>query len=158
MKALIIYYSRTGTTRKVAESLARELDAEMEEIVDLKNRKGPIGYIIGGRDAMKKQLTMIKPIDKKPSKYDLIIIGSPVWAWTMTPAIRSYLHQNRPFLKGKRIAAFCTMGGSGDEQLFDAIGEMLDSKIIATLSLLTKEVVKDEYHTKLEKFLQRLKT
>jgi flavodoxin len=157
MKTLIAYYSRTGTTKKVAEQLAEILEAEIEEIVDLKNRAGPIGYVAGGKDAMQKKLTTIRPIDKKPSKYDLIVIGSPVWAWTVTPAIRSYVHQNKPFLKGKKLAFFTTMGGSGDKQFFDELEKLLEEKPITTLTLLTKEVVKNEHHEKVKRFAEHLK-
>jgi flavodoxin len=157
MKTLLVYYSRTGTTRKVAEQIAAAVDAEIEEIVDMTSRKGPLGYLAAGRDASLKKITSIRAIEKKPSKYDMIIIGSPVWAWTLTPAIRSFVHQNKPFLKGKRFAFFCTMGGSGDRQLFEQLEQLLEEKPLATLSLLTKEVVKDEHHEKIKEFVKKIK-
>jgi flavodoxin len=157
MKALIIYYSRTGTTKKVAEQLAQELKAELEEIIDLKNRKGPIGYVGAGKDAMQKNNTPIGPATKDPSKYDLIIIGSPIWSWTLTPAVRSYVTKNKPLLKGKRFAFFTTMGGSGDQNLFTALEELLEAKPLATLTLFTKEVTKGEHNIKVKNFARKLK-
>jgi flavodoxin len=38
MKSLLIYYSRTGKTKFVAETIAAELGSDIEEVVDLKNR------------------------------------------------------------------------------------------------------------------------
>ncbi|MFH2027554.1 MAG: hypothetical protein ABIJ08_00305 [Nanoarchaeota archaeon] len=89
MKTLITYYSRTGTTRKVANEIAVQLGCDTDEIIDKTKRSGPLGYITSGRDAMKKSLTEIET-KKDPSQYDLVIIGTPIWAWTMAPAIRTY--------------------------------------------------------------------
>jgi len=157
MNALVVYYSRTGVTKKVAEHLAELLNADVEEIVDLKDRKGPIGYVIAGKDASTKSLTNIRMLEKKPSRYDMIIIGSPVWAWALTPAIRSFVHQNKPFLKGKRFAFFCTMGGNGDTQLFQQLEGLLEEKPEATLTLLTREVAKNEHQEKIRAFVEKIK-
>lgn len=59
MKTLVVFYSRTGNTKKMAKILAKELHADIDEIVDLKNRKGILGYIFSGRDAMKQLKTKI---------------------------------------------------------------------------------------------------
>src|SRR3989338_8550287 len=104
MKALIVYYSRTGTTKKVAEELADRLKADKEEIIDKKNRKGPIGYMIAGKDAMRKKLTKINELKKNPENYDLLVIGTPIWAFTMVPAIRTFLIKIKNY--NKKIALF----------------------------------------------------
>ena len=51
---LCIYYSRTGNTRAVMEKIAELLDAELLEITDGKARKGVVGFVAAGLDAMKK--------------------------------------------------------------------------------------------------------
>jgi len=95
MKSLVVYYSRTCTTKKVAQEITKALKSDIEEVIDIKNRKGHLGYLISGRDASMKRLTLIKPMQKDASKYDLVIIGTPVWAWDVTPAIRTYLVQTK---------------------------------------------------------------
>ena len=150
MKTLVVYYSRTGTTRKVAEEIAKLLKADIDEVVDLKNREGPINYVIAGKDASMKKLTEIKT-KKDASKYDLVIIGTPIWNWTVTPAIRTYLTKN----KVKQTAFFCTMGGSGDKKAFDAMEE-LSKKPKATLTLLTKEVTEEKHLEKVKEFVAKL--
>lgn len=52
---LVVYYSRTGATRKVAEYITKQLGADMEEIIDMKKRSGIWGFLIGGRDALRKK-------------------------------------------------------------------------------------------------------
>jgi menaquinone-dependent protoporphyrinogen IX oxidase len=154
MKVLVVFYSRTGTTRKLAEFLSKKLEAEVDEIIDLKKRNGPIGYMIAGKDATLKRETKIR-FKKDPEKYDLVIIGTPIWAWTITPAVRAYLNQNKENLKEKKLAFFCTMGGSGDKGAFSEM-EKLTHKSISYLALTTKEVIKEEFN-KVKEFLRKLR-
>src|SRR3989339_377766 len=121
MKTLIVYYSRTGITKKVGENLSFWLKAKKEEVVDEKNRKGPIGYVIAGKDATNKKLTKISRQEWDPKEFNMIIIGTPVWAWTVTPAIRTYIEQYKDVLKEKELAFFCTMGSNGDKQTFEVM-------------------------------------
>ena len=111
MKALVVYYSRTGNTRFAAQTIAAEIGADVEEVVDLKNRQGRLNYLPAGRDALQGKETEIAPATRTPTGYDLIVIGQPVWAGSPTPAIRTYLKKND--LSGKKIALFFTDIGLG---------------------------------------------
>jgi flavodoxin len=153
-KMLVAYYSRTGVTRQVASELAAMLGADIEEITDTKDRRGFFGYLGGGRDASRKKTTVIGPRQKDPSNYDLVVLATPVWAWTVTPAMRTYLIQN----KGKIVkAAFlCTMGGSGDAKTFAAMEEVSGLKPEATVSFRTEEVKKGRHTQRLKDFADQL--
>lgn len=153
MKILIAYYSRMGITRKVAEYLSQRLGADIDEIIDLKDRKGPIGYLIAGKDAAQKRLTEFRAV-KDPSGYDIIVIGTPVWAWNITPAVRAYISNHKGILKDKILIFFCTMGGSGDEQSFDEMKSIIGNKPKATLTLLTRDVAKGAYEEKIKDFVK----
>lgn len=107
MKSLVVYYTRTGKTKFIAEAIASQLAADIEEIVDLKKREGKIGWIMSGKDASRKSLTEIAPTKKAPADYDLVVVGTPIWAWSPTPAIRTYISQNNG-LSGKKVALFYT--------------------------------------------------
>ena len=96
----VVYYSRTGKTKFVAETIAAELGSEIEEIVDLKNREGKLGWMSATQDASSEKETHIAPTKKIPKDYDLLIIGTPVWAFNTTPAIRTYIKNND--LSGKK--------------------------------------------------------
>jgi len=54
MRALVVYYSRTGHTKKVGDGIAKELQCDSEELIDTVNRSGPIGWLNSGRQAMRK--------------------------------------------------------------------------------------------------------
>lgn len=156
MKTLVVFYSRTGTTRKVAENIAFWLKAQKDEIVDKKSRSGPIGYIVGGKDASTKALTNIEASKYDPADFDCIIIGTPVWAWTMAPAVRTYIEQHKEVLKNKMISIFCTMGSKGGKQTFEEISKMLGIKPKATLALLTRDVVKSNYENDVRDFVKKI--
>ena len=114
MKILIAYYSRTGTTKKVAEVLGIKLNADIEEIKDTVDRVGAKGYLLSGRDATLRRMTTIEPMQKNPADYDLVIIGTPIWSWNLSVPVRTYLEQHKT--EFKNIALFCGMGGSGDKR------------------------------------------
>ncbi len=59
MKSLVVYYTRTGNTKFVAETIAAELVSDMEEVVDLKKREGTLGYMSASKDATGGKLTEI---------------------------------------------------------------------------------------------------
>lgn len=154
MKTLIVYYSRTEITKKVADNLATKLNADVEEVIDKANYKGAVGYMRAGRAAMKESLTEIEEFKVDISQYDLVILGTPIWGWNMTPAIRTILNQYKD--KINKVAFYCTMGGSGDVKAFTKMSEILGKKPVAKMSLLTKEVVTEQYQSKVEEFIKKI--
>ena len=151
MNTLIVYYSRTGTTKKVGEMIARQLKADSEEILDTKSRLGPIGWLRSGKEAQNKALTEIKPAKKDPSKYDLVVIGTPVWAWTVSSPVRTYLSK----YKFKRVAFFCTCGGQSGKA-FVEMEHVTGKKPIATLLIDEKEIKDASYLKKVKEFVAKL--
>jgi flavodoxin len=154
MKILVVYYSRTRVTRKLADFIAQKIGATTEEIKDTVNRAGALGYILAGRDAMKRRMTKLEIPKNNPADFDLVVIGTPVWAWNMSTPIRTYLEERKS--QFKQVAFFCTMGGNGDETAFREMGEIIGKKPVATLSLKTKEVVVGNFE-KVEKFCKAIK-
>jgi flavodoxin len=132
-RILIVYYSRGGTTRKIATHVQKELGADIEEIIDKKYRKGIIGFITGGFDAKSGKLTRIAEPTRKPADYELVILATPVWAANITPAIRTYArtHLGAP----KALAFVCNAGGEAGAQQGLAAMEKLLGKPVASLGL-----------------------
>ncbi len=148
MKVLIAYYSRSGVTRSVSEMLAAELrakgaEATVEEIIDTKDRSGITGWLGGGKDATLKKETTIAPVKADVASFDLVAIGTPVWAWTAAPAARTFAKQHGASCR--KVAFFCTMGGSGDKGAFKAFADLCAKEPVATLALIDRKVkAKDE--------------
>ncbi|HEY5504700.1 MAG TPA: hypothetical protein VIK28_06035, partial [Sedimentisphaerales bacterium] len=91
MKTLVVFYSRTGITRKVAERIAGALSGDMEEIVAREDRSDFSGYGISREEAVLKKPAVIKATKKDPARYDLTIIGTPVWVQTVSSPMRAYI-------------------------------------------------------------------
>ena len=154
MKTLIVHYSRTGITRKAAQDLAGLLQADLEEVLDLKDRGGAVGFLGGGKDAALKKLTEISPSGKDAGQYDLVVVGTPVWAFTMAPAIRTWLTQHAAQIK--QTAFYCTMGGSGQERTFRDMEALAGKTPLATLALIDRDVKADLHKTALEQFAKQI--
>lgn len=138
MKTLVVFYSRSGTTKRVAQDLAETLGAEVDEVIDKKSRKGILGILMAGYDATRGKTTEIE-FTKDPSEYDLVIIGSPTWNRRVTPAIRTYLLQNREKIKAAAFFATC-MGNSG--KCLDQMEALYGNKALLKKTLPKKELEK----------------
>lgn len=154
MKILTAFYSRTGTTRKAADQIASFLKGKgaeivTEEIIDTKNRKGFFGWLRAGRDAMKKRETEVRPVQADVASFDLVVVGGPVWGWTVCPAVRTFLSGQKDQIR--KAAFFCTMGGSGAERTFGEMEEILGKAPEATLALTEKQVKAEDEAGYLEK-------
>ena len=110
-KKLVVYYSYTGHTKMIAKRIEEKLGCDILEI------KPIIPYSTNYQTVVNKEQNnessnktpQIGKIDKDLKKYDEIIIGSPVWWYTIAPVIRTFLKQND--LSGKTIKPFATNAG-----------------------------------------------
>ena len=140
MKTLVVYYSKSGNTRRVAEEIVKALGAETEEIVEVGvKRTGVLGFLRAGRGGMMREKSRIEAPKKRPGDYDLVFVGSPVWGGNLAPAVRSYLAAVD--LGQKPMALFCTMGSNGEKKTFDSIRELAPgSKALGELAILQSEL------------------
>jgi flavodoxin len=111
MKKAVIFYSFEGNTKLMAETIAAAIGADLLELRPKKEirSKGFMRYVWGGRAALMKIMPELLPFDKDVQGYDLIFIGTPVWAFTYAPPLRSFFAVHP--LKDKKIAFFCCHGG-----------------------------------------------
>lgn len=114
MNALVIYYSFEGNTKLIAKTIAKEIKADLVELKPIKEieSKGFMKYIWGGSQVMMKKRPELVPIDKNIQDYDLIFLGTPVWAWTFAPPFRTFFERNN--IDKKKVALFsCHEGQNG---------------------------------------------
>lgn len=140
-KTLVVYYSRTGNTEAVAKKLAEKFDADIETLIDKRNRDGLVGYTRASKDALAKNLTDLEPLNLDPDDYDIILIGTPSWYGNLTPAVRTFLAGHD--LSGKCAALFGTTNKTGIEGALRQGAEMLAQdapESIVTLPLRTRDL------------------
>lgn len=155
MKPLVVFYSRTGTTKQAGEALAQTLNCDSEELFDKKKRSGPLGFVRSGRDAQAKKLTTLAQIEHDPALYDLVILGTPIWGGTLSSAIRTYITYNKA--KFEHVAFFCTQGGTTNKPLFDEMEALCEQHPLNILALRQNEVKAGAYQEKIRQFVEPLK-
>ena len=111
MKAIVIYYSYGGNTRRIAGEIGQALGAELAEIRTVQPYTGSYDDVVdqGQREVNSGFLPELQPLNIDLSRYDTVILGSPVWWYTFAPAMNSFLHSAD--LSGKTVYPFATNGG-----------------------------------------------
>jgi flavodoxin len=153
-RILVAYYSRTGYTHEVAGELAAAVKADVERVDDGRDRSGVWGYLRCAREALKKGTVELLPPAYDPSRYDVVVLGTPVWAGNISSPVRSYVAANQEKLR--QVAFFCTQGGSGAEKVFRDLANLCGKPPVATLALNDREINARTYAQRLERFTTAL--
>ncbi len=155
MTVLTVNYSRTGNTRRLAREISGNFKGDLEDLEDLKDRSGFLGYLRSGWDSFRGKETEIGSIKYDPSDYQLVVLGFPIWAGSIPPAIRTYLRKEGDNIDS--LASFCTMKGSDPDKAYSEINNILDTDFIYTLSVKEKNLENDSYKEDLNIFLDNIK-
>ena len=125
---LCIYYSRTGNTEKLMQEIAEELHCELVKLEDGVDRSGLGGWLNSGRQAMSRKVPPVKePETRLPlEQYDLVIIGTPVWAGRCSAPVRSFLLQY-----GKRLARVAYVITRGSDVRYEEVFAQMDLYVSA---------------------------
>jgi flavodoxin len=155
MKALVVYYSRSGHTKKVGETIADMLSCDREEIIDTVKRSGLIGWLRSGYQNKRKLFTKIEALERDISGYDLVIIGTPVWAGTASVPVRTFVHRYKDNLDN--VAFFSVHGGKEAQDEFNEMETLSGKKPVCLLSLCEKEVNNEGYFIGAKQFATDIK-
>jgi flavodoxin len=101
MKSLVIYYSESDNTGKLARAIASRLGIE------------------------ERRIETVKP--EEAASYDLIFIGTPVHGYRPNPEVTRFI-EAMPRLPGKKAAVFCTMHLFGHSRVIKALRRHLEAK------------------------------
>lgn len=146
MKTLIIYYSYSGNTKKVAEYLRAYLEQKGRvDIIELKAQDEANSFFGQCRRAFRRARATIEPLNCNFSDYDLICFGSPVWAFAPAPAINTCLDQAQN-IQGKEIILFTTFGsGTGNTRCLNYMQKILADKGVRSFKRFSVQQCKVGY-------------
>jgi flavodoxin len=116
MKPSIIYYSHSGITRGIAEKIQKACGGDLIEVKSKVHYSKLTAYTSGVFRARKEECDPIEPETIDVSASDLIVIGTPVWAFKATPAINGAIAALKG-CDGKKAVIFATCGGSAKDTL-----------------------------------------
>ncbi|MBR2773998.1 MAG: NAD(P)H-dependent oxidoreductase [Selenomonadaceae bacterium] len=116
-KALVAFFSASGSTRKLANTLAEAIGADTYEI---KPATPYTGKDLNWNNSQSRSSVEMADINSRPAladtsaqiaNYDTIFLGFPIW-WYVAPHIINSFLESYDFA-GKTIVLFATSGGSG---------------------------------------------
>lgn len=158
MKKLLIYYSYTGNTRLVAEMIKKEIDCDIYELNTIEPYPSDYDTLVEEyKDNLhERPEAKLDFVSVDLRNYDEIILGTPVWWYTISPVMRSFL--NVFDLSDKKVYAFATNAGWLGKT-FEEYKELCPN-IISEFSVLFTEN-KDEHIIKnkdeLNEWIEQLK-
>lgn len=136
MRVKVVFYSLEGNTKLIAEKIAENLNGDMVELKPKKHyaNSGFKKFLWGGKSALMKETPDLEAYDNNLD-YDLIIIGTPVWAGSFAPPIRTFIKDNN--LEGKKIAMFACHAGGGANGCFEKFKKLTPKcEIINTIDFV----------------------
>jgi len=160
MKKLIVYYSLEGNTELVAGKIQKNLEADVIRLIPKKEypKGGFKKYFWGGKSATFGDEPKLEEYSFVADDYDVIIIGTPIWAGTFAPPIKTFLADN--IISGKDIYLFACSGGGPVDKCFDKIKNILkDNQIVDTINFvdpLKKE--NENMDEKIKGFCEKIKS
>jgi hypothetical protein len=107
----VVYFTTGNAAERVARDLAGLYSADLELIQEKKPRAW--SFMTGGFMATMGLATPIKEPQHEPGAYDKVFVLSPVWAWSLSPQVRSWL----AWAKGRLPeVAFGTISGDTEPE------------------------------------------
>lgn len=128
-KSIVVYYSLTGTTKTMAERIAKETGSDIFEL-QLSNPYSLNGTKCSDESKADRKNNTPRKIKAVPdlSKYDTIFVGTPVWNDYIANPVETWLLSEQKNLAGKTVVPFCTYWSSGNKATLKAISDLSSSK------------------------------
>ena len=155
MKTLVAYFSATGTTKRIAEMVAKASKADLFEI------KPETPYtpedLNWQDDKSRTSVEMKDQPDFRPpmaestpdiSDYDRIYVGLPIW-WYKAPTIVNTFFEGAEW-KGKQVALFATSGSSGIDGAWESLNSSASGAVLVAAKRFSSSAFQDEVDTWVE--------
>ena len=118
-KTLVVYYSATGSTKAIAEKIAKTLNADIFELVpekpytsaDLNWNDENSRVSLEHSDESKREVALVKSTPDNWEQYDTVYIGYPIWWGIAAWPVNGFVKAND--FTGKAVIPFCTSASSG---------------------------------------------
>lgn len=149
---LVVYYSRTGTSRQVAQQLARMAKGHLGEVVDKLPRVGLWGDMRCIVDALLHRTPRMRYAGPTPSHYRSIVLVAPVWMQHVAAPMRSFLRRGLPL--PERLGIVCVTAREGGSRAVQEMADGAGSIPLTTLVLQQRKVRDGSATMELQRFLK----
>jgi len=134
MKTIIVYYGYGSHTREIAERIKEKLECDILEIKPKVPYSTDYDLVVSETEEnlQTREIREIEDINMNLDNYDKIILGTPVWWYTITPPIRTFL--TKYDLSGKIVIPYATNAGWLGST-FDEIKELCTGNVQNEMSI-----------------------
>ncbi|MET4577719.1 flavodoxin family protein [Ottowia thiooxydans] len=147
---LIVCYSNTGTSRRVADLLATQFQWQRGEICERRSRAGVAGMLRCVGDSLLRRHPAIRYEGPDPRGFETVVLIAPIWVSRLAGPMRSFVRDRASSLK--RVAVIAVMGGKGATNAFAEIDQILGRPPILSTSFTARNVDDGSYASGLEAF------
>ncbi len=152
---LVVYYSRSGHTQTLAESIAHQGGWSLFRIEDATMRIGIFGYMRSAMSVLFGVKSDIRYSGPSPAAFDLIVLGGPVWVGKMASPLHTFVANHRHEFKA--LALFCTCGGSGGDKAMADLAKLCVTPPIATFAVTEAQLKSNNFGNAMAEFISDLK-
>ncbi len=159
MKTAVVYYSLTGNADFAAKRIAEKMNADLFRLEPEKAYpdSGFRKFFWGGKSAVMGETPALVSQPFPLADYERVILGTPVWAGTFAPPLRTLIRANAGKWKEKQVAAFICSGGGPGKALDKLKAELGIPAFAAALSLIDpKEKPSQENERKIAAFCESM--
>jgi len=129
-KILIAYYSHSGNTKAAAEKIQSITGGELYEIKPVKPYPAEYNAVVE-MAKQEKNTDFYPEIEDNCDVqiYDVIFTGTPVWWYTLSGPVKTFLKKNN--FEGKLLVPFCTHGGGGASNTYSDMKKLAAAAEVA---------------------------
>ena len=135
---MLVYYSYTGNTKLIVDFIKKKIKCDVIELKPTVSFSKNYQTVVDEyqNNEIDKKVVEIEDINLNLLKYDNVILGTPVWWYTITPVLRMFLKQYD--LHNKNIYAFATNAGWLGNT-FKEIENLCNGNVISSLNIKFSE-------------------
>ncbi len=135
-KTLVVYFSHSGNTKRIADKIAAAVGADTARIETTMPYTGSMNEVSaqGKKEVEAGYKPEIRPLSADPAGYERIVVGTPTWWYTMAPAVLTFLSSTD--LSGKKVVFYMTNAGWPGHVIRDMIAAAPGAEVVSTKEIL----------------------
>lgn len=147
---LVVVYSYTGTSRRVAELLCSQQGWPMGEIAEVRPRHGPLGRLSCILDSVLLRCPPTRYDGPPPMDFDIVVLVTPIWGRRVAGPMRSFVTRRRDHLPD--VAVVLVMEDRGAQCAVSEIDDIIDRSPLLSTSITTRQVDEGSFVWRLKRF------
>lgn len=135
---LVVFYTYTGTCRKLARLLCEQMGWPSGEVVEVRPRAASRGTLLCVAESLLHRRPAIRYQGPDPKDFDIVVLVSPVWVYGIASPMRSFLAERRDDLR--HVAVVSAMDSRGGTGAAAQIGQLLGREPLVATAFTARAV------------------